>query len=123
MKLKQKRKGNANLSVSAVKRKLSVGTDYIGELCGVDNITIFSNISPGGPVALVANPHLVTERRVIKQGVKMISEYLTGGKVGGRVNLNWNGVSAREEGMSIILSQQFEDDRMEDFLKITIKEK
>jgi hypothetical protein len=88
------------LTIAEVKRRLPVGKKFIAEWCGKMNKD---------------KPDARTTRVVSKQGAVMVSEFLSGSNQGKTIDLNWRGVSAREENGNIVLSLGEED-----FLKIEI---
>lgn len=103
------------LTIAEVKRRLPAGAKFTGEFCGRLNTRVISNT---GATSLVKPENeRRTQRIVRKQSSEMVSEFLSGPRIGQLIYCAWKGVSAREEAGDIILSQEIQG-RSEDFLRI-----
>lgn len=92
------------LSIAEVKRRLPVGTEYVGEYVGGNA----RNVKLGGRIA---------RRRVTKQtSYEMTSEVLTGPNSGSIPHLTWQGQKAREDDGAIIIL----DHQGDQYFRITI---
>lgn len=102
------------ISIAEVRRRLPVGATFTATF--LRDLTVRPNV---GPPVVMPNRGPSSREVVSQNAHEMVSRYTSGPRSGQNISCKWTGVTARvEDGVTIILSQKFGDER-EDFLAIT----
>lgn len=90
-----------SMSVAALKRRLSVGSEFYAEYLGSKTLVVRGNT--GVSELTIPDDRWSSKRKVVRQGSTMVSEFLTGGSAGRTTSLGWSGIGVREDAGQYIL--------------------
>lgn len=107
----------SKISIAEVRRRLPVGAKFTASFVGPMTMVVQGNL---GATTLPPANDRTTERVVKRQSSStMVSEFLTGPKIGKSIYCDWAGMAAREEGDGSIVLSHERDGEQKDFLSIS----